>query len=1023
LGWCEQCEGLGTQLGASSANIVVHPTRSILDGAIAGWEQVPPGSKLHILLASLADFIGFHPDQPWNLLGEAHRLQVLHGCGEEWIGLRVPRSAPAALHRELSGVRFRWRGFYPAISRATRVSWQYRKRLEELVTEVPCDACLGGRLKPEPAAVRLGESTLHEVCTKPLGRTLEWFQGLRLDARQRRIAGELLHEVTSRLRFLVDVGLDYVTLHRVAGTLSGGEAQRIQLASQIGTGLTGVLYVLDEPTIGLHPRDNARLIAALGRLRALGNTLLVVEHDREVIGAADHVLDFGPGAGRYGGEITATGSPKRLRSNPASLTGKYLSGRASIPVPANRRPMATVERWLTIHGARENNLREIEVRFPLGRLTCITGVSGSGKSTLIAQILYPALASRLHGARLVPGGHDRLSGVEHVDKVINVDQSPIGNSPTSNAATYTGVFDEIRELFAKLPEAKVRGYGANRFSFNRPGGRCEACEGMGQRRIEMHFLPDVWVECENCGGTRYVPETLDVQFRGKSIADVLKLSVREACELFQSVPRVARMLRTLDDVGLGYLHLGQAAPTLSGGEAQRVKLAAELGRPSTGKTLYLLDEPTTGLHLDDLRKLLSVLHRLVDLDVIKTADWVIDLGPEAGEDGGTIVVEGTPEQAATVQESHTGRALGPVLAAGPIEDRPVHGPTSVTTGASAATAAAREGPGSAEPAPEFSAEVRMPWERDGRRWHTERTDRQGRPIRWDPKLLTWLVETIEVAGDFAPTNWNSQARIEIKAPGKCEWFAHLLTGGRDLLDVLIRFPHGLLTPTQVRQALDLKTLDERTDLPIYGQQERAVLRARSPEWDEIRCTPRDFADVNRTKWRALLRRCAAAYMEQARAQQQDPGRGEPWREDGRTWHLSQQSISKNHMVRWQPTLLVALLGLFDKLQRDLRVDWKGKVCIGLKVPGEAKPAGKIVTNMGAGLRLELRTPPTMFTPAQVERLGFNREIRRGTECDWVIFWARSLDHLDREQLLGVWRESRAFFDVAATGDTGRRQAS
>ena len=575
-------------------------------------------------------------------------------------------------------MRARWRGFLPALNRISRTSWQYRKRLEALVTEVPCEVCGGGRLRPDAAAVRVCGRTLRDVCGLPLGEALAWFTGLKLDGRTRMLAGELVREITARLRFLVEVGLDYVTLNRSAGTLSGGEAQRIRLAAQLGTGLTGVLYVLDEPTIGLHPRDNRRLIRALHQLRDLGNTLLVVEHDREIIDSADQVLDFGPGAGTRGGRITAQTTPGRLRQAAESLTGRYLCGAETIPVPANRRPVG--EQWLKVFGAREHNLKEIDVEFPVGAFTCVTGVSGSGKSSLVTDIVYHALAVKLHRSRLVVGAHERIRGYTHFNKVINVDQAPIGNTPTSNPATYTNVFEPIRKLFARVPLSRTRGYKPGRFSFLRPGGRCEACAGMGQQCIEMHFLPDVWITCESCGGTRYVEETLEVRYRGKSIADVLTMSVAEALRLFESVPKIKRILQTLDDVGLGYLQLGQSASTLSGGEAQRVKLAAELGRPATGKTLYVLDEPTTGLHFDDLKKLLNVIQRLVDrgntciciehnLDVIKSADWVIDLGPEAGDEGGYVVAAGTPEDIVQVPESHTGTALGPVLGAGPYEER------------------------------------------------------------------------------------------------------------------------------------------------------------------------------------------------------------------------------------------------------------------------------------------------------------------------------------------------------------------
>ena len=546
-------------------------------------------------------------------------------------------------------------------------------------TKYPCAGCMGGRLRDDAAAVRFKGFTLDQISRWPLGQALAFFKNLALDADEQHIAGDLLREVRDRLTFLVDVGLDYLSLARGTPTLSGGESQRIRLASQIGSGLTGVLYVLDEPTIGLHPRDNTRLLKALRHLRDLGNTLVLVEHDREIIEAADHLFDFGPGSGEGGGEITAFGRPskvkvigqvvdRRLLERPGRDTG---AGRA----PTDRSRTA-IQPAIVVKGARQHNLRNLDVRFPLGTVTAVTGVSGSGKSSLVEDILWKAAARALHRAQQTPGAHESIEGLELIDKVISVDQSPLGNTPNSTPATYAGAFDLIRELFAKLPEAKVRGYSARRFSFNQAGGRCEACDGAGQKRIEMHFLPDVWITCDACGGARYTAETLAVMFHGKTIADVLNLSVAAALELFANVPRIRRILKTLDDVGLGYVSLGQAAPTLSGGEAQRVKLAAELARPDTGKTLYILDEPTTGLHFDDVRKLLDVIHRLADLgntvvviehnlEVIKTADWVIDLGPEAGAAGGDLVAEGTPEEIVKDRRSHTGKFLAPVLAAGP----------------------------------------------------------------------------------------------------------------------------------------------------------------------------------------------------------------------------------------------------------------------------------------------------------------------------------------------------------------------
>ena len=1065
LGWCDACEGLGIQKGATPSAIVVHPTLSIADGAVANWGTLRPGSKLRTLAEALARHVGFDLDSPWNRIPDTQQLAFLHGCGEEWIAVGAGSEGGAADAPEgvaegstaddLSGMRFQWHGFYPTINRATRSSWQYRKNLEELVTDVPCDACAGGRLRRDAAAVRLQDCTLHEVCLWPIGRALSWFEQLRLSARERKIAGELLLEITSRLRFLVDVGVDYLSLHRTASTLSGGESQRIQLAAQLGTGLTGVLYVLDEPTIGLHPRDNARLIKALRRLRDQGNTLLLVEHDREVIDSADHVLDFGPGAGALGGEITAAAPPKRLKTKQASLTGRYLSGKQAIEVPTNRRPVPAgtprtdladddaqaldvaqaasaksgkstrrprdaklrprirgdaasgAIRWLIVHGARENNLKEIDVAFPLGRFTCVTGVSGSGKSSLVSSILYQALAARIHRARLVPGGHDRISGIEHIDKVINVDQSPIGNSPMSNPATYTGVFDAMRELFAKIPLSKVRGYSKNRFSFNRPGGRCEACEGMGQRCIEMHFLPDVWIDCENCKGRRYVEETLDVKYRGKSISDVLEMSVADAVELFANVPKVKRMLQTLDDVGLGYLRLGQSAPTLSAGEAQRVKLAAELGRPSTGKTLYILDEPTTGLHFDDLKKLLNVLHRLVDLgntcvciehnlDVIKTTDWVIDLGPEAGELGGTIVAEGPPERIARTKESRTGAALGPVLAAGPAAHRPVHDPQRHK----------RLERDLAKPL-DLGSDVRMPWESDGRAWHTvDHVDHRGAPTQWEPALLTWLVETVESIGRFAPADWNHRTRIEIKCPGDVPWFVHVLTGGRDLLELAMRVPEGTFDESELNVRLRIKELDDRPDLPIYGQWNRVRLRTPGAGWQEVRLYLRDFKDVNKRVFHSLINDAARAYLAEVDSARAAPGKGQPWKIDGQAWHLSQKSIHPGHAVRWKPALLLAVIGKLRSLQPDLRLSWDSKTAVTYYVPGESDSAGKIVTNMGRGLRVELRTPRGALTPALVDGLGEDAEIKRSANCDRVAFWLRSLEQMDSAQLREAWRLSR-----------------
>ncbi len=546
-----------------------------------------------------------------------------------------------------------------------------RERFEGYMREVPCPTCHGTRLKPVVLAVTVQDKSIADVSSMSISDCSEFLGAMKLNARDKQIAERVLKEVNERLRFLVDVGLDYLSLDRAAGTLSGGEAQRIRLATQIGSGLVGVLYVLDEPSIGLHQRDNHRLIETLVRLRDIGNTLIVVEHDEDTIKTADWVVDIGPGAGEHGGKVVHSGSLKELLGNEESLTGQYLSGKRAIPIPAARRERDK-KRQLTVHGAREHNLKDVTVGFPLGTFTAITGVSGSGKSTLVNDILYTHLARELNGARSVPGRHTRITGTDQVDKVVHVDQSPIGRTPRSNPATYTGVFDHVRRLFAETQEAKVRGYLPGRFSFNVKGGRCENCSGDGTIKIEMNFLPDVYVPCEVCHGARYNRETLEVHYKGKSIAEVLDMPIEEALAFFEAVPAIARHLRTLNDVGLGYVRLGQSAPTLSGGEAQRVKLASELQKRSTGRTVYVLDEPTTGLHFEDISKLIKVLSGLVDkgntviviehnLDVIKTADWVVDMGPEGGSGGGTVVAEGTPEQIAAVPESHTGKFLRDIL--------------------------------------------------------------------------------------------------------------------------------------------------------------------------------------------------------------------------------------------------------------------------------------------------------------------------------------------------------------------------
>jgi len=662
-GACPRCHGLGTYLEFDEDLIVPDAALSLNQGALAPWKHAPRRYR-SFHAEALARFVrefGADPDAPFEKLSSRRRQLLLHGTADA------------------SGDDG-WRGVIPALKHLYETSHSiYVKRwLEGFMSEQPCPACGGSRLRPEARAIRVGDRSLPEVTAMSVDEAAAFFAALRLDGAKETIARQILLEIRNRLRFMQDVGIGYLTLDRTSDSLSGGEAQRIRLATQVGSGLVGVCYVLDEPTIGLHARDNHRLLGTLERLRDLGNTVLVVEHDEATIRAADHLIDMGPGAGEHGGEIIAAGTVQEIMASETSLTGRYLSNRETILVPPKRR-RADLRRAVRLTGARENNLRNLSVAFPLGCLVCVTGVSGSGKSTLVTQTLVPALRRRLYGTREKPGAHQRLTGHERIDRVTEIDQTPIGRTPRSNPATYTKVFDLIRRVFAQTREAKVRGYGPSRFSFNVRGGRCEACQGQGLLKLEMHFLPDVYVTCRECHGTRFQRETLEITYRGKSIAEILDLRVSEALAFFENFPRIKEKLATLEDVGLGYLTLGQNSTTLSGGEAQRVKLASELGKRATGRTLYVLDEPTTGLHFADIRRLLDVLNRLVErgntvlviehnFEIIKSADWVIDLGPEGGDAGGRLVVAGTPETVAAIAESHTGRYLAPYVG-GPAPSR------------------------------------------------------------------------------------------------------------------------------------------------------------------------------------------------------------------------------------------------------------------------------------------------------------------------------------------------------------------
>ena len=665
-GACVSCDGLGTRFEVDPELVIPNPKLSLQEGVIAPWSS-GRSKYFQLLIRAVAEENAIAMETSWHKLSSKSKKLILNGIGKKKITVNYTNRYGRSRNFQAT-----FEGVIPNLRRRhlEADTDKQREQIEGYMREIPCPDCSGARLRPMSLAVTINELDIATICNMSIKNAASTLMGIKLNERDEIIANPILKEINSRMGFLLDVGLEYLALHRAASTLSGGEAQRIRLASQIGSGLVGVLYVLDEPSIGLHQRDNKRLIETLERLRDLGNSVLVVEHDEETICVADHVVDIGPGAGEHGGEIVHSGTVAQLKKNRNSLTGQYISGKKSIPVPALRRQ--TGDDWITIREAREHNLRSIDVEIPIGCFVTVTGVSGSGKSTLVNDILYRKLMQEIYKSKVAPGLHTSIEGLQALDKVINIDQQPIGRTPRSNPATYTGVFDHIRKLFAQTPESKIRGYLPGRFSFNVKGGRCEACSGDGTIKIEMHFLPDVYVPCEICQGSRYNRDTLDIYFKGKNIADVLNLSCEQALEFFDKQPPIARHMQTLVDVGLGYVRLGQPAPTLSGGEAQRVKLASELAKRSTGHTMYILDEPTTGLHFEDVNKLLTVLSRLVDqgntvviiehnLDVIKSSDWIIDLGPDGGDGGGEIVVEGTPEYVAKTDESYTGQFLKPIL--------------------------------------------------------------------------------------------------------------------------------------------------------------------------------------------------------------------------------------------------------------------------------------------------------------------------------------------------------------------------
>ena len=1042
LGWCPECQGLGIQTGTNPTALLRDPELSLAAGAVALWPQ--PGSPLlDAMVAAFSRGTGVPGDVPFNQLSARHRRLILHGTGDKWLVV-VDGAAP--------GLQFQYKGLYPALAEASRLSPALRGRLEQFVDEVECSACAGSRLRDVSAAVRFRDCTIDDYCRMPLGRLCKELAAWQPTDRDRQIAGEVIQEIRNRAQFLVDVGLEYLTLGRAAPTLSGGEMQRIRLAAQVGSGLCGVLYVLDEPTIGLHARDNRRLLDALHRLRDLGNTLLVVEHDREVVASADRLLDFGPHAGRQGGEVVASGTPKGVARNRDSVTGPYLSGKKAIAVPTNRRmngvnttgqrddtmEMGAPGGWLEVRGARQNNLKNIDVPIPLGTFTVVSGVSGSGKSSLVEDVLYKSLARLLHRAATIPGAHDGIHGIDRINKVIRVDQQPLGQTPTSNPATYTGAFDLIRELFAQLPESKLRGYTARRFSFNVSGGRCEKCEGNGQLKIEMHFLPDVWVECPECHGRRYNAETLAVRYRGRSIADVLDMSCGEALRLFRQIPKIRRILKTLCDVGLDYITLGQPAPTLSGGEAQRVKLAAELSRPDTGNTLYLLDEPTTGLHFEDLRKLLDVLNRLVDLgntvvviehnlDVVKTADWVIDLGPEAGEDGGYVVAAGTPEDLVArfegdgaktarktkrkaarsprktvdapppARRSYTAEMLAPILAAGPHEKRVLYD----------FNADLEELDDDLDIA-EVGAETKPPWEVDGRRWHcVERTARNGSPCRWDGRILAETVDRIQQRAElFSETDWQNRTIVEIRAAKKADgWFFHAITGEEWLLKMKFRTARNAFQAYELVSRLDLKPLNDMPELPLYGREPRVKVQKLQGPWQEIDLKVHSYAEIDRPEFWQFVDEAVQGFADFCTRVEQQSDILHPWKQLGEKWHFARRGFSARKTPKWDVEVLESVFQMLRDAAPDATFNWTNKQVVPVHVPGRQEAWAAVQTKKSDAVYLHLTGPKQRFTQGQIRELGHLPRIDgSGEDTDVVHLRFRNKNDLSRGDVPGFLKE-------------------
>lgn len=1113
LGWCKDCDGLGTQVGTNLNALLNDPQATLREGALNLWPDVEQALSIKMLEA-ISEVVGLPLDLPFEQLASHWRRTILHGAGETWFEIKPYKVGKQAM----PGFKFQYKGIYPALDEASRISYNLRSRLEPYVDEIECATCGGSRLRRDAAAVRFREQTIDELCRLPLGLLQKQMKKWKLDRREKKIAGEVLREVENRIEFLNDVGLEYLTLARGAATLSNGESQRIRLASQLGSGLCGVLYVLDEPTIGLHPRDNRRLLKALHRLRDLGNTLLVVEHDREVIEHSDFLCDFGPKAGRHGGQVVAHGSPLEVSKRRHSVTGPYLSGKRGVPIPTNRREVeldpvlpssrkdigtaaAIVEQAkapkkaakgkrkttkkssrslsssrmtaygdqseiragnlgpqvLEVIGARHNNLKDVHLQIPLKTLTVVTGPSGCGKSSLVEDVLYRALAKTLHRASQLPGQHDEIRGLQFINKVIRVDQQPLGNSPASNPATYTGVFEPIRELFAQLPDAKLRGYLPRRFSFNVPGGRCEDCNGYGQTCIEMHFLPDVWLPCETCGGKRFNKETLDVKYHGFSIADVLEMTCAEAVDVFKNIPKIRRIVETLCDVGLDYVTLGQPAPTLSGGEAQRVKLAAELSRPDTGKTLYLLDEPTTGLHFDDLVKLLDVMHRLVDLgntvvliehnlDVIKSADWVIDMGPEAGEQGGQVVAMGTPEQIVSMSTgsqlhssgiylesangsngkkktatsksakktatkkkatkktttttsrqskskeivSYTAEELEPVLAAGPYEERKRFDPNE------------QESPRRNElDIEELGAQIKMPWEADGRKWHIhDRLDRAGEPVKWDGQVLERVVDRIEDTERFAETNWNSRSIVEITGPkAAAGWFFHAITAETWMLKLKFRVARSTFKREELMERIPLKSLNELDEIPKYSNDPRLKCKNLTGPWQEVTLQVHSLDEIDHPGFWSFIDEAAEAFFNEVGGEDFQLEDHTPWKKLGKKWHLSRKGFAIGKSAKWELPVLEKLFDLLFEAAPDADVMWTNRQLVHVSPNGNEKPWASVQTKRPDAVKLVLNSPKDVVSLGEVVEMGRDRAIdATHDEYDSIRIDFRTIDDLKKGDL-------------------------